>query len=87
MKNFLKIYRKLYILVLINILCGGDKYVRNVYKYSGFENLVVDYSDASKYLNSNIKEGLLWNSNIEEVKGIPEDYGYGERLGTISCLY
>ena len=54
-----------------------DDYERNVYSYD-FSDLLSDYSDVSNYLNKNLKKDITYRTNTERVKGIPEDFGYGE---------
>lgn len=54
-----------------------DNYTRNVYSYD-IGNISTDYSDISKFLNSNIKDNLRYNQTEESSTDLPEDYGYGE---------
>ena len=54
-----------------------DSYTRSVYKYD-LDDLNADYSDLSKYLNSNIKDNIKYKSDTEKSTDIPSDYGYGE---------
>lgn len=54
-----------------------DNYTRNVYSYD-VSDISADYSDISKFLNSNIRGSIRYDESIEKEKKLPEDYGYGE---------
>ena len=54
-----------------------DNYTRNVYSYD-ISDISADYSDISKFLNSNIRDNIRYDESTEKKKNLPEDYGYGE---------
>lgn len=60
-----------------------DKYTRNVYRYD-LSGVVTDYSDVSKYLTSDLKGKVSFNSKSEVSDTIPDDYGYEENKYIVS---